>query len=302
MQQLFKIVKKTNISKEIQEIKLFDDEDVNIISILLPFTIKDLERKAEAIKNKISEICSANKIDKCIIPAGISEKLIGDGGLFQVFSGETLFKSLLLLIIEEICKRKELMVNEADISVVQGNCAEELITFARILSPHIKYLTLITEFSNEIENEIDNLYAESGLSVSITSDISGGIRDKDIVINLGNMDKSALESRINQKAWIINYGNNDINKSSSRNIIINGVKINFPENIKKRIEDVKNVELFYESSQIAEACIYYKLLKSTAGLSFHDHNKLYEDVAREFTKNGFKISGLIGRHGLVGFN
>ncbi|HHW30325.1 MAG TPA: hypothetical protein GXX20_01420 [Clostridiaceae bacterium] len=303
MQKIFRIVNKTKNSREIKIVDLFDDENINILSVLLPFEIKDLEKKAETIKNKISGICSTNKIDKCIIPIGSAEKFIDEGNyLFQAFSGKILFKSLLVLIIEEICRRKEMMINEADISIVHGNNAGELITFTRILSPYIRYLTLVTGFSNEIEDEIDKLYAESGLAISITSDINRGIKNKDIVINLGSMERKNLDSKINQNAWIINYGSQDINKSNSKNIIINGIKINLTENIKRKTEDIKNMNLLYESSHIAEALIYYKLQKYEAGLSFQDDNELYDNMAREFIRMGFKIEGLIGRHGLVDLN
>jgi hypothetical protein len=196
LQWIFKTKKKLNINKEIEEINLFDNESISVISIPLTYSIKEFKDKKEAIEKKIIAICNSHKVDKCIVPVSIAEDLSRESELFQSFSGMLLFKSLILLLIEEICKRRESTINEMDISIVQGDSAEELITFVKILSPHIRYLTLITSLDKEIEDELNSLYIDTGLAVGINSDLNRSIRNKDIIVNLGNLNTENLHGKI----------------------------------------------------------------------------------------------------------
>jgi hypothetical protein len=299
LQQAYRTIKRPRLYRYIKEIDFDADTGFNLISLSLQYSIRDFENKGEKLFKAITSFLESHKIDICVVPSDLSNYIPKDQDIFYCFSGEIVFKSLLVLIIKEICNRNYININDMDIAIVQGDKREELLIFARILSSYIRYLTLITNEDCCIEDEISNIYAESGLSIGVTSDIKGGIKNKNFIINLGNLKSYHLDLKYDVNTWIINYGDEEINKSICKNTIINGVEVSLPKNINSKIVGIENINKSYSKLQIIEAYLYLKLNKGNTPWFNVDSINIYESIAEEFKKEGFKIIGFKGRHGMV---
>jgi hypothetical protein len=299
LQQAYRIIKKPRPDRYIKEIDFDTDSGFNLISLSLQYSARDFENKGEKLFKAIASFFEGHKIDICMVPSELCNFIPKDQDIFYCFSGTTVYKSLLVLIIKEICDRNHLNMNEMDIAIVQGDKKEEVLTFAKLLSPYVRYLTLITHEGHCIEEEINNIYAESGLSIGVTNDIKGGIKNRDFVVNLGNLKSSHLDIKYDANTWIINYGDEEINKSICKNTIINGVEVSFPKNINTKIMDIEDIGNSYSKLQITEAYLFLKLNKGNTYRFDIDSVNIYESIAQEFKKDGFKIIGFKGRHGIV---
>jgi len=267
-------------------------ENVSVYVIKLPWS---LGRILSLNKNKINAMingkCRENGITECLVPRELSEVLSIDGFTRGSSRKEILYKLLILNILKEIYSMKNIEISSVDVAIISGNNNEELLCIVRLLSALFKYITIISSNRESIDSEINKIYVDSGLSIGVTSDYRSGLKSADLIINLGDSNEHIFNSKINPKALILNYGKLDINKILAENTLIKGIEIALPHNIDSKID--KEIYQYYDKAEISLTILDHRFLNSDILNPFNIG--ISRKVSKQFEKDGWKISGFIGR-------
>jgi hypothetical protein len=287
-------IKEPDLEDFINEIALL--ENVNACILKIPYTIDKIGVKTsriaqfgEMLKSKYSNIT-------CITPKKFSGIIPFEGCISNVFTGKVLFKSLLIQIIDEIYTKKNIEISALDITIIHGESYQELYAVLYQLAPYVKFITIITEDRERVEEDVDKIYYDTGLSVRVTNEYRSGMKSADLIINFADDKEFVFNTRINPRALIINYGSINFNKLLSGNIIINGIEVGMPSTIYSKFD--KEIFEYYNRVELAEIILSHKTFlsgKLIEGLFDFD---LSCTLSEEFKKTGFHITGFAGRRNM----
>lgn len=274
-------------------------EDTKAVLITLPYRPEALAGlssfKASKILKQINNIKKRYNVASVIVPDKLSKvKWLEDCGC-SAFDGKRLYKALVVGILDGISSKRNIKTGDLNIAVICGGSVEEPVSMAKLLSPHVKYLAVVTDGKEEIEEELDGIFRETGLSISVTKDYRSGLKDADVVINFGESREFVFNSKINTKAVIVNYGKLDLGRIFCENIIINGIEVRIPDDVSFALP--KNIREYFTSAQLAEILIGHRLQEKL--VDCRRPERVMEDMARQFAKDGYEIIGLIGRRNIL---
>jgi hypothetical protein len=266
--------------------------NVSAYVIKLPWS---LERILSLDKHKIgamiSSKCRENGATECLVPRELWGVLSTDGFTRSNSCDELLYKLLILDILNEIYSTKNIEISLVDVAIVSGNNGDELFCIVRLLSTLFKYITIISSEREGIDSEINDIYVDSGLSIGVTSDYKNGLKNADLIINLGDSNEHIFNAKINPKALILNYGKLDINKILAENTLINGIEIALPHSIDSKVD--KEIYQYYEKPEISLTILTHRFLSYDILREFN--KELSKKASKQFEKDGWRISGFIGR-------
>ena len=267
--------------------------NVSAYIIKLPFSMDKLPSlNMTGISKAIAGLCKKNAIADCFLPRELDGVLKIDGCSKVGAYGRLLYKSLILDIIYKIYSGKNIEISELDIVVVQGARKEELYSVIRLLSPMVKYITVITDDKGKIEDEINRFYIDFGISIGVTTDYKGGLRNADLIINLGDSKEHIFNPVINPKALVLNFGNLNVNKLLSENPLINGIEVSVPERILAKLG--REVHQHYDIRELSEIVLFHRFYNGDSSVNAFNY-RLAKKVSEEFKKDGCNISGFVGR-------
>ncbi|MCX8129174.1 MAG: hypothetical protein N3I35_03625 [Clostridia bacterium] len=287
-------VKEPQIGELLKSYELFDEVKAHIMS--LPFSESEIGLKTAKVKRILSLLKEECKGICCIVPEKVSGMYPFEGFISGVFTGKHLYKSLLIQIIDEVYTKKNIEVSALDIAIIHSGKYGDLHTAISQLSPYVKFLTVVTEEKEQVEEEANELFYDTGLAVRVTNEYRSGLKSADLIINFADSKEFVFNTRINPRAIILNYGNINCSKILTDNTIINGLDIEIPQAISTRLGG--NIFDYYSRSEIAEIIICYKTEASTNLLEGIQDFTLYNNISKEFKKMGFKITGFIGRRNI----
>ncbi|MDQ2087703.1 hypothetical protein RBH29_14835 [Herbivorax sp. ANBcel31] len=273
------------------------NKDLNIYFIKLKYTLDEISEfkhfKIKKFKKNIQKHLTENFLDKCIFPAFAPENLEFDSCIKNPFSGYFIYTALLVSILEIIASKKGVSVKEFDIGIIQGDNHKLFYSYIKILSPLVKFITIITNKKEYVQEKIEEVYDETGLSIRVTDDIESGLDNIDIVINLGDVGKFKKDKKIKSKAIVINYGNAKSDGTMFDNIIIDGISIQFDNSL----ETILNQNAIRCFTKIELASMIFCHKKSIcANINKNNvDNKIIDDIFSHFIKSGCKITGFTGR-------
>lgn len=273
----------------------------NCLLIKLPYSLDKISKFSEGKLNKIdrliSTLCSENSIGSCILSRKISEIHKFESCTKHSYTGSYLFRALLINILEEIYTNEGVRLSDLDITVIQGKSAAELEAVLWLLSSFVKYITVITNDKESIQDLLDGLYDETGLSVGVAGDFVKGLKHADFIINLGCLAKNHFGLRREFRPIFLNYGECDINKIPEEITVIQGIDVSFPKDLSNTSDD-ETLE-FFSRNEIAEVILCHKLNLEKESLSPFNFRQM-QKLSREFSRTGFRIEGFLGRHNILG--
>jgi len=269
------------------------DGNFSIQGMRLPYTLKEFNRLGEASRKRIDKmilkVCNENSINVCILPAICNYSL--KSCVKSGFGGRFAYTALLEYILQDLCTKHGLNIREVDIAVVQGE--DEVLPYIviKLLSPVVKFVTLVTKYRELMDGKIEQICDETGLSVRITEDLEGVLKSCDFVINYGNIKLSGIKNKLKSNAIVINYGKLEDAQEELKETVIGGIDIGLGNKYFQGID--KDVFNFYSSTEIAEIVLLNKLDKSIN--NFHD---LIEYISVDsfkkcFMEEGFYIRGYL---------
>ncbi len=273
--------------------KIEVDSNLVIYNIKLPFKLRELNKSSKIVRNKaeklIFKMCIEKSIDRCIIPADLdlSLKNCEKSG----FTGDILYKVLVEHILKDICEKQGSSIREVDIAVIQAEDDVLPYIVIKLLSPIVKFITLVTNHRDTMGKKLEQVCDETGLSVRITNDVESALENCDLVINYGNIKSGSIKKTVNPNAIVINYGEFEDTLLGNRNTIINGIDIGLG---KKYIEGFeKDIYNFYSPIEIAEVILTSKFDKSINNLyDLVDYN-FVGNLINNFVEEGFFLKGYL---------
>ncbi|MCX7841908.1 MAG: hypothetical protein N2489_02390 [Clostridia bacterium] len=284
--------KKERFEDYTQEISL--SENCKGFLVTLPYGYEKLHelRKGEILrfKNYMDSLVRDKSLENVILTEKLEHLDWLKDFKGQKYNGQTLYQALLVYILIEIFSGRGIKIGGLDIAVVHGQNNRVLFEIVGMLASDIKYLTVISDRKQELEEEMERIYSDTGLSVGITEDCRSGLKNADVIINLGNLGGMGINSRINPKALIINFCQVDSDKAFAENTIINSVEIKFPKSGAGETKEIAGE--FFGSLQLAEIILMHKI-------SGEAQNSVLKKLAHEFRKDGYAISGFVGRRTLI---
>jgi len=293
------LLKRNNNDNFIKEYQLYEDLTMNVIE--LPYNLEELAQKEGGRAARlISRLCEKNGLERCVLPGkmnNIKEICELDKPKIIMYKGEILFRALIEQILRKLAGRNKENFYNCEVVIIEGNSRDELFAYVRCLLPLVKYLNIFTRSRKGIEDEVNNIYEESGLSIGIISDSLHAFKDADIIINLGDLTAITYRPRIKKGTLVINYGNINNLVIPDDCVVINGIDVSLPISLASKIP--KNVSCSFNKLEIAEMIICSRLrLEADIMQNIPGYN-LMADISSEFNTQGYSISGFMGLHGEI---
>ncbi len=273
------------------------DDNIVIHLIKIPYSSDELIRmgagKTLRIGRFIGNYCMQNHAE-CVIP----DKIACVHG-FEDFSrinvkGRFLYRALLVDMLEKICSVNDKSMYNMDIAVVHGRSMEELKAVISLLSPHVRYLTVLTDEKEQVENELNSICDETGLSIRVTGDRKSCFKNADFLINLGSLKKSFSGNRLRSRTLVFNFSRPAEIEIAGENMIINGIEVRLPEMLKEMLD--KELFAFYGAYEIAELILGLKCGCLRSMESVVTNAALMKSVSELFLRDGYTVSGFVGRY------
>lgn len=275
------------------------DSTESFLMVRLPFPKSMLPMFDKTYLTRyISRISAENGCVRCFFPP---DSVWGmDPGLFFTDDAvcfiwedvrNRIFKSLLLPILDEIYTRNGIRLDRLDIVFLCGLPATGLLPMLKQVEPRLNSVNIAAKKKKDIENSLAELSGDSGLSIFISGDFDGLLRNADLIINLE--PASALsEYRIKPHALVLQFGDPDRGGPvRGQYPVVNGVRFFLPEQIYSLLGS--DILQNYSREDLADI-----LLALRSGL-FHSGNDemTAESAAGLFKSLNCRISGYRGRRG-----
>lgn len=269
------------------------DSKFAIQGVKMPYTLSELNRSGKMTRNRIDKailkICTENSIDRCIIPAELdcSLRSCGKSG----FTGKIVYTVLAENIIKDICAKKGLGISEVDIVVIQGEDDVLPYTVIKLLSPSVKFITLVTKHKELMEKKVEQVCDETGLSVRITNDVESVLKSCDFVINYGNIKGSSIKNFVNSNATVINYGELEDTLLGMKDRVVNGIEIGLGNKYLQGFK--KEIFSFYNPIEIADTVLANKSDIAINNLYDLVDYIIIDKFKRHFKEDGFFVKGYL---------
>ena len=166
----------------------------------------------------------------------------------------------------------------------------------------MKYINIASADKMKVETQISDICADSGLSVFVSSDFRGILRNADLIINLAEGNEFS-KYKIKSGSLMINLSNSDNKTMQGEYSVINGLKYSFQDN--QYSEFGNEILRGFSKSELSELLMGFKAgLVKEAGNDYGINNDEYFDEIKETILEVFKsckctISGFIGRRGFL---
>lgn len=293
------LLKRNSEDYFIKEYHLYEDLNMNVIE--LPYNLEELTQKdGKRASRLISRLCEKKGLECCVIPGkmnNINELYELDKPKLIMYKGDMLFRALIEQILKKFAGGNKEYLYSREVVIIEGNSREELFAFVRCLLPLVKYLNIFTCSRKGIEDEVNGIYEESGLSIGIISDSLNAFKDADIIINLGDLASVTYRPRIKKGTLVINYGNIDNLVIPDGCVVINGIDVRLPVPLASKIP--QNVSCSFNKLEIAEMIICSRLGLKDEMIQNNAGYNLIKNINNEFNSQGYAISGLMGLYGEI---
>lgn len=262
------------------------DSNFAIQGVKLPYTLSELNKlgkmKRNSLDKAILKICTENSVDKCIIPAEVDCSL--RSCVKSGFTGKIVYTVLAEKILRDICTKKRISISEVDIVVIQGEDDVLPYTIIKLLSPSVKFITLITSNKEMMEKKVEQVCDETGLSVRVTNDEESALRSCDFVINYGDIKSRSIKNIVNSNAVVINYGKLEETLTELKDRVVNGVEIGLGNKYFQGLK--KEIFRFYNPIELAEI-----LLVNKSDIAINNLCDLADYIIIEKFKSNFEEDG-----------
>jgi hypothetical protein len=281
------------IDEPTKKIKI--NEELNIYIIRIKYTLEEINKfkrfKIKRFKKNIYKYSVENRLDKCILPVSAPESLEFGICIKNPFSGHFIYAALLVNILEIIAEKKGVSIKEFETGILHGDNNNLLYSYIKLLSPLVKFITIITNKKKNIQEEIDKIYYETGLSIRLTEDIESGLDGLDIIINLGDFNNFKKGKKIKSNAIVINYGTLNSDEIIFSNIVVNGISIKFDNSFESALD--KNTISCFTKLELASIIFCHSEDRTNVNGNIAD-NSTVSSILSQFLKSGYKITSLVG--------
>lgn len=245
----------------------------------------------------------AEKLGAKILGLGAYTKIIGDAGYtiakhlqIPVTTGNSYTVATALVGLRQAAQLMGLKMSTAKVSIVGATGSIGRVC-AFILAQEIRNMTLVARDEAALDELAGKLLYETGLAAKITTDVTKGLRDADIIITVTSSIGSVIEPEdLKPGAIICDIARpRDVSQrvSQERNdvLVIEGGLVEVPGDVNFNLN-------FGFPQQTAYACMAEPMILALEGryesytlgreLSIHQ----VQEISRLAKKHGFKVAGL----------
>lgn len=279
-------------------------EEISLNDELKMYLLRINDPSCPNVKELIESICSREGIERCYFSRRLKENIGYENhtvGTESQKPGKILFYALTLEILKRFYAGRPNM-NRLDIVVIEGSDRSEVINIIEMLSPITGFITVLAKDRTWLEKQVEEIYNDTGLSITIVTELNRCLRDSSIIINLGDTDDLCSWLKCDHQSIVLCYSpsfydmcnksyqgyikESDLKKGS---ILISNIDLYIPLSIMVKIG--KLVPRDFSSLEMAEL-----LLQNQLNLfpdDIEDRNILKE-MEKGYKENGYYIKGIIG--------
>ena len=255
----------------------------------------------------IEKLCVKNGWERCFISG--TDMTPGELARYSADTGnrDRIFKALLLPMLDAIYTKNGIRLDDLEITIISGESVSELLTVVMRLEPYVRYINVAAADKESVESALSGFCADSGLSVFVGGDLRSILRDADLIINL-DCEVNLSGRKIKSGALFINLVNADNRRLQGDYTVINGLAYNFRSDIYSRLG--KEICRCFGKAELSELLMAIKAgLLAEGPVSDDDGESEGSDgyspdaagaVLKVFKNDGCAITGLVGRHGILG--
>lgn len=271
--------------------KISAGEGLDVFFIKLPYTLNEIKNSKHIAQRKIQSIlskaCKENSIEKCILPRCTPANLSLKECILNPFSGDFIYKALIINVLEQISQKKKVNIRDFDLAIIHGSNHDMLNYIIEILSPLVKYVTIITKEKEVAEKKTEKILDDTGLAVRITEDFNSGAVDADLLINLEDACNLPSEIRTVHVPVVVNFGKGVPEGFFIGSIVINGIKAVLDNKIRSILKD--EVYEYYSSTELAEIFIMHKLKLELNIFTNNTDYSIMAKLSKKFVQDGYSI-------------
>lgn len=290
--RLFLLLKSKNVIAGIKSVILSGDTNAWIMK--LPFPIERLSCfNSSIIKGFISKFCLGKGATECFMPADAVVDASYAEYRVKHDSAQIIYKAHLPHMLHDIYETNGIRLAALDTVIVAGQDRQELFHFVRRLEPHFRYITVATPKSGDLEAELAAISAESGLTINICNEWKSILKNADLVINLAGAS-TLSKFRMNSRSLVINYNSEAGSRMQGENPAINGVEFSLPSDV----FTILGVDVLqhYSKKELTEVLTELRIGRYSGQIP---DDACCAGVLEEFEKYGCRITGYIGRRGII---
>lgn len=291
--------KRKKMEVSVRNISLYPDFSYDLITV--PFAPSELEHlgKGAALRlcQTVEEIVKEREIEECILPEDMPGIRLPECCSRGTYSGQYLYKSLVNLLFEEIFLKRSIKICELDITIIHGENNQELMALIPLLSPMIKYLTVLTREPELLETEMNRIYADTGLSVRVVSSFKSLAKNVDVIINLSPCRDWKAIYKVNPRAMVINCCRDLAEKTFKDHVMIQGVTVALPQEVKDQLPaDFLKMQTGLAVAEMVLCSRHHVGRKVRENIP---DTETMEVLGKRFIEDGYCIDGFLGRHGVL---
>jgi hypothetical protein len=288
--RLFFIIKKKCIEDGVKKVEL--NEDINGWILKLPFAAARLSMfDSNAIKAFIGRFCAEKGITGCYMPAGaVADAAYEDYGIGRG-AGQLIYKAHLQYILEDIYESGGIRLGSLDTVIVAGEDRQELFRTVKLLEPNFKYISVAACKDRDIEEELAEISADTGLTINICTEYKSVLRGADLIINLAGAP-AVSKYRMKPGSLVLNFNSGAGARMQGENAAINGIDYLLPADMFAGLGT--EVLRQFNKKELTEAVMEATLGDCTDG---PPDNIRIARALEEFRKCGCRITGYVGRRG-----
>ncbi|MGE4283298.1 MAG: hypothetical protein AB7G87_06200 [Clostridia bacterium] len=273
--------------------------DVSITAVRLPVTAQQLDtlgqRSLEYFCNTAIDYFEKEGIESIFICESLQLYRRVLGKAYQriqkyIYRGKKLFISLCVEISKKICKILELNPIEMRIRIIESSYSWKSKLFISMLSPHAKYISLVTHNIKDAQADMDKIYEETGLTVHV-SDRPVKSSELELVYVLDDASQYFTKEFLGAHTILFFLSPEGSSSIDTNNIIMDGIDIRMPS----RLNEITKTLNLTNTEAFIEAILSLELVNT---FSDKDYN-YYDEMKKSFERLGCKINALKSRDTIV---
>lgn len=211
--------------------KIFKPIEIKEDKVILNCKCKNIKfkKKIKIVKNIKKKL---NLISKIILSKELKQEkelvdLFYSNG-FDIVNGKILFKVLIDKIIDYICRKNNIKMQESQISITVNDVNNLNTHLIENLSEKFKILNIVTNHMNYFKKVEEKLWTEKGIIITVTSNKKKALSKANIILNVDFPEEMLNKYFIYDNSILINMEEKvKIKKKRFNGKIINEYKISF---------------------------------------------------------------------------
>lgn len=262
------------------------------LSIGMPFSVSFLSKlNRPYLEQRITKYCSDHACNSCYVPAAAKKQGFMANTTFDLQF--VIFKALLVPILDVIYSESGIRLDHLDTAIVSSDNMDELAVVVGQVEPFMRYINIAAADKEAVEDKLSSICMDSGISIFVSSDVKGILRNADLIIN---MDKASTLSkyRIKSGSLVFCFSNEERQRFQGEYTVIRGVEYTFPENQYEVFD--KETRQNFSKAELTEM-----LTVCRAGLPKEAYYNAVSAgaVLKVFRESQCRITGFQGRRGVL---